>query len=282
MIICYGKILWFDLPTYVVSCFMQIVGMLLSDHSPGVVGAAAAAFNSICPNNYSLIGRNYRRLCEVLPDVEEWGQIVLIGILLRYAIARHGLVKKSIMFSLHGKESPQSEKDSSDVEFSLEKDNGSMDWKYNSELASLVSRCYIEGPDEYLSRSSYGNRMFSEFHDYKFISAKSNDNLMILLHCTSPLLWSNNSAVVLAAAGVHWIMAPREDVKRIVKPLLFLLRSSSSSKYVVPIISFIYFGFYFILVFSLLIYHHFKKLMHEVWVEVVKRGFDVKASRCNV
>ncbi|XP_021610214.1 AP3-complex subunit beta-A isoform X2 [Manihot esculenta] len=215
------------------STIEEIVGMLLSDHSPGVVGAAAAAFNSICPNNYSLIGRNYRRLCEVLPDVEEWGQIVLIGILLRYAIARHGLVKKSIMFSLHGKESPQSEKDSSDVEFSLEKDNGTMDWKYNSELASLVSRCYIEGPDEYLSRSSYGNRMFSEFHDYKFISAKSNDNLMILLHCTSPLLWSNNSAVVLAAAGVHWIMAPREDVKRIVKPLLFLLRSSSSSKYVV-------------------------------------------------
>ncbi|XP_058002291.1 AP3-complex subunit beta-A isoform X1 [Hevea brasiliensis] len=214
------------------STIEEIVGILLSDHSPGVVGAAAAAFNSVCPNNYSLVGRSYKRLCEVLPDVEEWGQIVLIGILLRYAIARHGLVKKSIMFSLHGKESPQSEKDGLDVEFSLEKDS-SMDLKFNSEMASMVSRCYIEGPDEYLSRSSYTNRIFSEFHNAKFTSGKSNDDVKILLQCTLPLLWSNNSAVVLAAAGVHWIMVPCEDVKRIVKPLLFLLRSSSTSKYVV-------------------------------------------------
>jgi len=82
-------------------CPMQIVGILLNDHSPGVLGAAAASFASICPNNFSLIGRNYQRLCEILPDVEEWGQIVLIGILLRFVIARHGLVKESLMFSLH-------------------------------------------------------------------------------------------------------------------------------------------------------------------------------------
>ncbi|EEF29234.1 conserved hypothetical protein [Ricinus communis] len=211
----------------------EIVGVLLSDHSPGVVGAAAAAFTSVCPNNYSLIGRNYRRLCEVLPDVEEWGQIVLIGILLRYAIARHGLVKESLMFFLHSKESSQSEKDGSDVEFSLEKENSSVSWKYDSELASMVSRSYIEGPDEYLARTSYADSVSSEFNGAKFTSVKSNDDVKILLQCTSPLLWSNNSAVVLAAAGVHWIMAPFEDVKRIVKPLLFLLRSSTTSKYVV-------------------------------------------------
>ena len=47
---------------------------------------------------------------EILPDVEEWGQIVLIGILLRYVIARHGLVKESIMFSLQSTESSHFEK----------------------------------------------------------------------------------------------------------------------------------------------------------------------------
>ena len=30
------------------------------------------------------------------PDVEEMGQIILIGILLGFVIARHGLVKESI------------------------------------------------------------------------------------------------------------------------------------------------------------------------------------------
>ncbi|XP_050210793.1 AP3-complex subunit beta-A isoform X1 [Mercurialis annua] len=215
------------------STIEEIVGVLLSDSSPGVVGAAAAAFTSVCPNNYSLIGKNYRRLCEVLPDVEDWGQIVLIGILLRYAIARHGLVKESLMFFLHTMESSQSEKDGSDVEYSLEKENGAASWKYDSELASMVSRCYIEGSNEYLARTSYADRTSYEFHSAKFTSVRSNDDVKMLLQCTSPLLWSNNSAVVLAAAGVHWIMAPFEDVKKVVKPVLFLLRSSTTSKYVV-------------------------------------------------
>lgn len=54
----------------------------------------------------------------------------------------------------------------------------------------------------------------------------------LLLQCTFPLLWSQNSAAVLAAAGVHWIMSAKEDVKRIVKPLLHVLRSSGASTFV--------------------------------------------------
>ncbi|KAK7838224.1 ap3-complex subunit beta-a [Quercus suber] len=88
--------------------FPRIVGILLNDQSPGVVGAAAAAFASMCLNNFSLIERNYRRLCEILPDVEEWGQIILIGILLCFVIARHGLVEESIMFSLRSTKSGKS------------------------------------------------------------------------------------------------------------------------------------------------------------------------------
>ncbi|KAL5799981.1 hypothetical protein ACOSQ4_032865 [Xanthoceras sorbifolium] len=214
------------------SAIEEIVGILLNDHSSGVVGAAASAFASICPNNFSLIGRNYRNLCHILPDVEEWGQIVLIGILLRYVIARHGLVKESIMSSLHCTESLCSEKDDSDIIFALG-DTGDVSSSYNSEISNVISRSYIEGLDEYLTRSSYTNQLSSDLSDAQFMSSKNNEDVKILLQCTSPLLWSHNSAVVLAAAGVHWIMAPRDDVKRIVKPLLFLLRSSPASKYVV-------------------------------------------------
>lgn len=213
---------------------MQIVGLLLNDHSPGVVGAAASAFTSVCPNNFSLIGRNYRRLCEILPDVEEWGQIILIGILLRYVIARHGLVKESIMFSLYNKDINNLEEDESYI--TSKEDAGYSIDKTVSELATMVFQCYIEGPDEYLSRSSSTNRVAPKLDVSQYTSC-SNDVVKILLQCTSPLLWSNNSAVVLAAAGVHWIMASREHIKRIVKPLLFVLRSSSASRYVVCNIS---------------------------------------------
>ncbi|MBA0726316.1 hypothetical protein Golax_002149 [Gossypium laxum] len=173
------------------TCYYPIVRLLLNDHSPAVVGAAAAAFASVCPFNLSLIRRNYRMLCEILPDVEEW--------------------------------------DVSDDDFRLAKESN-YSRACDSEFVNMVSRCYIEGPDEYFSRSSYANRVPFELNDAQFTSGKSNE---ILLYSTSPLLRSNNSAVVLAAACVHWIMAPKEDVKRIIKPLLFILRSSNVSKYVV-------------------------------------------------
>ncbi|XAR72008.1 hypothetical protein NMG60_11018496 [Bertholletia excelsa] len=212
----------------------EIVGILINDNSPGVVGAAAAAFASVCPNNLSLIGRNYGRLCQTLPDVEEWGQIVLIEILLRYLIARHGLVKESIMISSCCMEDYHSEADGSETEFGS-KEYSSYEGRkfYESEIAETISRCYLEGPEKYLSRPTDADRHSFGLDISNFTSAKHNDDVKLLLQCTSPLLWSQNSAVVLAAAGVHWIMAPRENINRIVKPLLFVLRSSNDSKYVV-------------------------------------------------
>ncbi|KAF5185868.1 Ap3-complex subunit beta-a [Thalictrum thalictroides] len=214
-----------------VSTLEEIVGILLSDHSPGVVGAAAAAFSSVCPNNLLLIGRNFRRLCETLPDVEEWGQIILIGILLRYVVAVYGLVKESIMFS-----SQSSDSGREGVDDHLESNNVSENDRIRvdtSNLTTWLSRCYIEGPDEYLSRSSYMSRDALGLDSPSSTCCKDSEDVRLLLQCTSPLLWSHNSSVVLAAAGVHWIMAPRKDIKRIVKPLLFLLRSFRTSDYVV-------------------------------------------------
>src|SRR4051812_37646077 len=79
--------------------FLQIVDVLFGDSSFGVVGAAAVALKLVCPNCLALIAKHFRRLCETLPDIEEWYQITLIEILLRYVIAKHGLVKDSVMFA---------------------------------------------------------------------------------------------------------------------------------------------------------------------------------------
>ncbi|KAA8542869.1 hypothetical protein F0562_024021 [Nyssa sinensis] len=59
------------------------------------------------------------RLCETLLDVEEWGQIVLVGILLRYVIVRHGLVRESILLTSCSTESYHSEKDGPKTNFEL-------------------------------------------------------------------------------------------------------------------------------------------------------------------
>lgn len=43
------------------------------------------AFEEVCPDRIDLIHKNYRKLCNLLVDVEEWGQVVIINMLTRYA-----------------------------------------------------------------------------------------------------------------------------------------------------------------------------------------------------
>ncbi|PKA61916.1 AP3-complex subunit beta-A [Apostasia shenzhenica] len=227
----------FDLLPEENSDLEELVNNFLSDHSHGVVAAAAVAFKSICQNNLLLIAKNFRRLCEVLPDVEEWGQIILIEILLRYVIARNGLVKDSIMFNTDTYKTIQSYRESTGMSQTFDyQSSPTEDVAVNCTLSTLMFKNYIQGQEEYLLLPGCTNGTVPVDVDKTkcMISTSSqNDDVQILLQCTSPLLWSQNSAVVLAAAGVHWIMAPKDKVQRIVKPLLFLLRSSPASKYVV-------------------------------------------------
>ncbi|XP_042468594.1 AP3-complex subunit beta-A-like isoform X1 [Zingiber officinale] len=213
------------------SSFEELVDILLNDHSPGVVGAAAAAFKSVCPSSLFLIAKSFRRLCEILPDVEEWGQIVLIEILLRYIIARHGIVKESIMFSL----STMSTTPVADGFPTFSGTSGNCQTLVGTtcdvNMITLMCKSYIDGQIECFAQTGCSNS-----NDDKLdlsLTSSTNDDVVMLLRCTSPLLWSHNSAVVLAAAGVHWIMAPRENIERIIKPLLFILRSCQASKYVI-------------------------------------------------
>ncbi|VAH70271.1 unnamed protein product [Triticum turgidum subsp. durum] len=204
----------------------EIVDVLLGDSSFGVVGAATVAFKSVCPNCLALIAKHFRRLCETLPDIEEWYQITLIEILLRYVIAKHGLVKDSVMFAAElsletqvGRDSvPVSNISSTQAETIVNGGSGTMP-------NIMLFRHYIE---EYSGAFDRDDDKFS----FPSVTTSTNDDVVILLKCTSPLLWSQNSAVILAAASVHWIMAPAEEVKRIVGPILFTLRSSPDATYV--------------------------------------------------
>ena len=50
-----------------------------------MAGSAIQAFEEVCPERIDLIHRNYRKLCSLLVDVEEWGQVVIINMLARYS-----------------------------------------------------------------------------------------------------------------------------------------------------------------------------------------------------
>ncbi len=43
------------------------------------------AFEAVCPERIDLIHKNYRKLCNLLVDVDEWGQATILNMLTRYA-----------------------------------------------------------------------------------------------------------------------------------------------------------------------------------------------------
>ncbi|XP_024544042.1 AP-3 complex subunit beta-2 [Selaginella moellendorffii] len=53
---------------------VQLVSILLNDNYPGVAGAAAQAFISVCPERYSLLSSSFRKLCGLLYEADEWGR----------------------------------------------------------------------------------------------------------------------------------------------------------------------------------------------------------------
>ncbi|KII84456.1 hypothetical protein PLICRDRAFT_168063 [Plicaturopsis crispa FD-325 SS-3] len=62
-----------------------IIASLLAERSPLAIGSVAVAFEAVCPTRLDLLHRQYRRLCKILVDADEWGQIDLLGLLARYA-----------------------------------------------------------------------------------------------------------------------------------------------------------------------------------------------------
>ncbi len=57
----------------------QILEKLLKDSSTMVLGSAVTAFNEICPTSYEILHRNYRKLCHLLADMDEWTQVKSIN-----------------------------------------------------------------------------------------------------------------------------------------------------------------------------------------------------------
>ncbi|ONH66860.1 AP-3 complex subunit beta [Cyberlindnera fabianii] len=64
---------------------IEILQTLLKDRSPVVIGETITAFKTICPDRYDLLHGHYRRLCSLIPELNEWSQAYLTEILTNYA-----------------------------------------------------------------------------------------------------------------------------------------------------------------------------------------------------
>ncbi|CAL1715981.1 unnamed protein product [Somion occarium] len=64
---------------------ITIISTLLRDRSPLPIGSVAVAFEAVCPTRLDLFHQHYRRLCRTLIDMDDWGQVDLLNLLVRYA-----------------------------------------------------------------------------------------------------------------------------------------------------------------------------------------------------
>ncbi|KAL1492701.1 hypothetical protein ABEB36_010917 [Hypothenemus hampei] len=64
---------------------ITIIQKLLADKTVLVIGSAVMAFTEVCPERVDLIHEVYRKLCALIVDVDEWGQVTIVNMLTRYA-----------------------------------------------------------------------------------------------------------------------------------------------------------------------------------------------------
>uniref|UniRef100_A0A670JNM4 AP-3 complex subunit beta n=1 Tax=Podarcis muralis TaxID=64176 RepID=A0A670JNM4_PODMU len=95
---------------------IEVIEKLLKDKSTLVAGSVVMAFEEVCPDRIDLIHKNYRKLCNLLVDVEEWGQVVIIHMLTRYARMqfvspwKEGILEEYSEKNFYGSEEEQKEK----------------------------------------------------------------------------------------------------------------------------------------------------------------------------
>lgn len=173
-----------------------ITGLLhqfLGDRSPEVVGAAALSFMEICPSRVDLVHKHFRKICRSLVDSDEWGQVVLLHMLLRYARTQF--------------KNPDAAKPTAE-----EKDKAKDEKKAKKAAAK-------DSDDSDDSSSSDSDDEIANLGD----SISMDSDHRLLLNSVRPLFMSLNRAVIIGAASLYFHCAPKEELDVCVRPLLRLL-----------------------------------------------------------
>lgn len=168
-----------------------------------VLGSALFAFNEICPSRWDFIHPNYRKLCALVSDLDEWGQTVCLEILTRYVRIHFLDPKKQAQEKAELKKKKNLKK--------LQKDTSKATEGESSE----------EEDDEEEEDDIYQVNGGSEL----------DPDISLLLKSALPLLQSRNSSVVLAVVTLYHYIGDGMEDKKISKSLLRTLRTNKESRF---------------------------------------------------
>ncbi|XPS76907.1 AP-3 complex subunit beta [Ascochyta lentis] len=177
---------------------LEYLSTLLGDTQYFVTGAAVAAFLEICPDRLDLIHPHYRALVRKLADMDEWGQLATLQLMMVYARKcfprRTKKVKKA---SANTRTNAKPTKPTKGFYDSESEDDG-------------------EEEDE---------------QDFEEVAVLDPDLELLLKNCLS-LLQSRNAAVVVAVARTYLYLGTPDYVALAVGPLVSLLRSAGDIQHI--------------------------------------------------
>ncbi|CAD2213122.1 AP-3 complex subunit beta [Angomonas deanei] len=180
------------------SSVKKVLSELLADKNADVVGAAAMAFNRICPDDVDVIHPVFMNLCTQVNHAEEIGQVFILKLLLRYC-------------RLSFKNVEGTEKDATTVE-------------KKSHSAS--------SDDESSSSSSSSSE--ADLNEEEQMDLKLDRDLLLVLRNVRKLLRTTNSAVLIAVCNIYFFCSPKHHCTECIKPLVRFVGSGSDES--LPII----------------------------------------------
>jgi len=179
---------------------VECIKSLLSDRATLVLGSAIAAWSEVCPDRWDLLHPHYRKLCHLLADVDEWGQIVILELLTRYARQQFA--------------DPNKKKESKDKTTKVKKPKKP------------------KKPDSKWLDSSSGSDD-SDDDDNDQYAKPIDADLRLLLDNAGRLLKSRNTGVVMAVTSLYYYCAPSSEVAKVVKSLVRTSKEKREVEYVV-------------------------------------------------
>ncbi|KAL1655854.1 AP-3 complex subunit beta [Didymella pomorum] len=177
---------------------LEYLSTLLGDKQYFATGAAVAAFLEICPDRLDLIHPHYRSLVRKLADMDEWGQLATLQLMMMYSRKcfprRTRKVKKPVAKS-----------------------------RTNAKPAKPTKGFYDSDSEE--------EEEEEDEQDFEDVAVLDPDLELLLKNCLS-LLQSRNAAVVIAVARAYLYLGTPDYVALAIGPLVSLLRSAGDIQHI--------------------------------------------------
>ncbi|EPQ26889.1 uncharacterized protein PFL1_05524 [Pseudozyma flocculosa PF-1] len=230
----------FELDRTQLPSLLESLSTLLSDRSPFVLGAALAAFQEMCPDRWDLLHPHYRKICHALADVDEWGQITCLEVLMRYS--RANFVQPTVASLASPGQGQEAQ-----VEASGQASSGSGREKTGATAARSETRAaapasapkamhsalesFLEGEEgprtDAIGTASPSSGEKPSSSSSTSASASIDRDLELLLVKAEPLLQNRNPAVVMAAARLIYYLAPASRHHVLARPIVRLVSRST-------------------------------------------------------